>query len=300
LLFDPYRKEALVPLMKPPEAIYSSLGFLTARERREALANYSREVGPVSDDKPFFYRLDKEDFFVSSLFFSTPLAFVFLIVTGSIVLFSWPVRRMKKDQLSRSMRAYAGCFALAGFAFLLSEAAVIQMFSVFVGGPVYALAVVLVSVLAGYAGGSWLSQHLKIAPMTYVVLGLVLAALFSALYLCLPGLIHALMPLGDQNRILICALLTFLTYLITGIPVSLAMTAVKRSHGDVVAWMWGVSCASNAIGAMCFTLIAQATGISGAFIIVAVLYLLASVGFALLSYVQQGRPAPQAISAAGE
>src|ERR1700679_3003673 len=132
LLFDPYRKEALVPSMKPMEAVYSNLGFLGARERKVELAKYSRDFGPVSDDKPFFYKLDKdEDFLVSSLFFSTPLSFVCIVLLASVFLFSLPLRRIKKGEQSAIMLTYAGCFAAAGFAFLLSEAAVIQMFSVF-------------------------------------------------------------------------------------------------------------------------------------------------------------------------
>jgi hypothetical protein len=193
---------------------------------------------------------------------------------------------MKKGELTSKMCGYAGCFALAGFGFLLFETCIIQLFGVLVGGPVYSLCVVLVCILGGYAGGSWISQNLKITPRVFVMLAIGMASMFVLLYFGLPKLIQILMPLGILSRIAICAAVTFSVSILTGMPVSLAMTAVKGAHGDVVAWLWGVSCASNAIGAMSFALIAQSIGISAAFLIVAGLYLLANLGFAFLCKMQ--------------
>lgn len=292
LLFDPYRKEPLVPTMKDYEAIYSKLGFLSASERKKALVEYKTNVAPVSDDKPFFYNLDKSDnFLIPSATESTPRAFVFLTVLFSAALLLLPLRNLKKGELPNKLLGFGGCFGLAGFGFLLYETCVIQLFGIFVGGPIYSLCVVLVCILAGYATGSWISQHLKISAHTFIVLALGLAVLFVSLYFGLPKLIQALMPLEIVSRIGICAGITFTVSIATGIPVSLAMTAVKGEHGDVVAWMWGVSCASNAVGAMSFALIAQSIGVSSALVIVAVLYLLANLGFAWLC--RQKAPLPQ-------
>jgi SAM-dependent methyltransferase len=283
IIFDPFHKDIADTGIRQSESIYSILGFLSPKERKFVLAKYAQDIRPVSDDKPFFYQFGKEDFFVSSIYFSTPVAFVVLVMIMSGILFFLPLRKIEKKDLSKQMRHYAWCFTLAGFAFLLSELTVIQLFSVFVGGPIYSLAVVLVAVLAGYATGSLISQRLKVSGATFVILAVVLAATFVGLHFVLPGLIHSLLPLPDAARIAVAAGVTYLIYIVTGIPVSLAMTAVKNEHQDVVAWMWGVSCAANAIGAMSFSLIAQVIGISQILLIVAVLYLCANIGFAAAS-----------------
>ncbi len=303
LLFDPYGKRlepdltdvGAKPLrisdnntLRESEAIYNKLGFLSADERKKALAAYKRNLAPVPDDRPFFYNFERsENFFIPTTESSTPRAFVLLVVLLSGILLLLPLQKIKKGELSSKLFGYAGCFALAGFGFLLYETCIIQLFGVFVGGPVYSLCVVLVSVLGGYATGSWISERLKINAKTFVVLAVLLAIMFISLYLGLPKLIQALMPLGILMRIAICAAVSFCASIVTGIPVSLAMTSVKGTHGDVVAWMWGVSCASNAIGAMSFALIAQAMGVSAALLLVAALYFCANLGFALLCLLSQ-------------
>src|SRR5262249_2071475 len=75
-------------------------------------------------------------------------------------------------------------------------------------------------------------------------------------------------------RILGCAALTLSASVGTGIPVALVMNHLRQKHGRLVAWMWGVSSAFNAIGAAAFIPMAQTWGISFMLLLVALLYAL--------------------------
>src|ERR1019366_6427248 len=98
----------------------------------------------------------------------------------------------------------------------LYETASIQMFSIFVGGPTYSLAIVLVCVLSGYALGSWVSRFVVISSRTFLTMGVVLSALFISLYFAIPPITKTFLPLAVHHRVLICGVITFLTSVCAG------------------------------------------------------------------------------------
>jgi len=59
------------------------------------------------------------------------------------------------------------------------------------------------------------------------------------------------------------------------------MSAVKQYNEQAVAWMWGINCAFNGIGAMSFALISGQLGVRASFLIVAAVYLVANLLFCL-------------------
>jgi hypothetical protein len=167
---------------------------------------------------------------------------------------------------------------------LLFEVSIIQLFSVFVGGPVYSLAVVLVSVLAGYSFGCLFASRLKPTRRVFLIVGGAIFAMLLGASYGLPPMLIALMPCDWLMRILISAAAAFLMAFVVGIPVSLAMDAVKKDTaiGNTVPWMWGVSSGFNALGAACFVIITQSIGIASTLAVAAVLYLCGTVLFAFM------------------
>ncbi len=106
-------------------------------------------------------------------------------------------------------------------------------------------------------------------------------------YFFLPATLLNLMPLPWVSRIICCVVLTFIVSVLTGIPVSLGMEAIKRTEGSVVSWMWAVSSAFNALGSATYVFISQGTGISATLAFSAVLYLLATIVFACFGPLQR-------------
>ncbi len=70
---------------------------------------------------------------------------VYLTLAMALLLSLAPILVSRSVKLTSKSVPHLAFFALSGFAFLLFEVGVIQIFSIFVGGPTYSLAVVLVS-----------------------------------------------------------------------------------------------------------------------------------------------------------
>jgi hypothetical protein len=276
MLFDPGRPGT------SSEPNYDKLGFADAQTRLKLINEFPTNIFAVHDDKPYFYhQIKEENFLMTSPWSSTPVSLIYATLCGALLLVFAPLLRHDNRKLAWHVLPFSIFFAICGFAFLLYETTTIQLFSIFVGGPTYALSVVLVSVLAGYAIGSYLSQYLKVESRTFIALAFGLGLLMLALWAGIPFLTKTLLGQDHYARIAICAAVTFAASVATGLPVSLAMNCLRQRYGSAVAWMWAVSSAFNALGGVAFVSITLATGISSCLLLVAVLYLVGNLLFAL-------------------
>jgi len=275
MLFDPGRPGT------SSEAFYDQVGFASAAERKKLVDAYPTIITGVADDKPYFYsQIRDENPLMTSPWGSTPVSLIYATLFGALLLVFAPLLRPDNRKVGLQTLPFTVFFAICGFAFLLYETTTIQLFSIFVGGPTYALSVVLVSVLSGYAIGSFLSQYLKLQSRTFIYLGLGLGLLMLSLWFCIPAITKSFLGFEQPARIAICAIVTLFASICTGLPVSLAMNCLRQRYGSAVAWMWAVSSAFNALGGVAFVCITQATGISSCLLIVAALYLLGNLIFA--------------------
>jgi len=279
VLADPSRPTP-PPGLHPSENVYVQLAHLSPAARRAALQGYPFSVEAVGDDRPFFYHIIKVQGVRSA--FASPEVFTLFVAAllGATALALAPLLRVERRALSRRTLGYALFFAACGFSFLLFQTLIAQLFSVFVGGPVYTLAVVLVGVLGGYALGSLAAGLLPARPASFVGLAVGLACAFLALHAFLPGGLDGLRELGRGGRIAFCFGVVLLASMVTGMPVPLAMSILRERHGSLVGWMWGVNSAFNVIGAMCFVPISQLVGFRHGLLVVAALYAVACLGFA--------------------
>jgi len=285
--FDALSPRASKQEVRPSEKIYFAVAHADAVKRKQLLDAYPNDVTPVSDDKPYFYNCEKTTTWHS-------LSLGILLATASVfaaLLVFLPLIKVNKDGgMKLALAPYMLFFALCGFAFFFFETATIQLFSILVGGPLYALSVVLVCVLSGYATGSFISSRLQPTPRSFLLIGLGLLALFGSLYLGIHSVNKLLLPYNLGLRILGCGAVTFLSSIGAGIPVSLAMNRLRDEHGRMVSWMWSISSAFNALGAAAFVPIGQACGISFMLLLVALLYAVAAV---MLALSLRSQPLPQ-------
>lgn len=282
LVFDPARRTGSAPGVEKEEIIYQQVGFASPEERKELLDKYVYKVNPATDDKPYFYQIARSQTIVGEFRWVSETALSVYITLGlALLLVFAPLLKTRSKASSKEIAVNLAFFALSGFAFLLFEVAIIQLFSIFVGGPTYSLAVVLVSVLAGYSLGSYTSNFVPVKSSSFIAAGVALGVMLLLTYAFLPGALSAMMPLPFEARVVVCATMAFLMSVVTGIPVSLGMEVVKRSNADLVPWMWAVSSSFNALGSALFVFIGQAIGISAIFSVAAGLYFAACMIFAL-------------------
>ncbi|MEE8307677.1 MAG: hypothetical protein V3R81_10460, partial [Gammaproteobacteria bacterium] len=289
VLFNPTQPTRPPKGIDPEERIYWKTGFLPREQRQQFLGEMQTFVEPVVDDRPYFYQTrwvtNVEAAFMQ---IQRPVLYMFFAaLLGALVLIFLPLLRMQRRDVPRRSLVYAVFFAMTGFAFLLFQTTIIQLFTVFVGGPVYSLAVVLVAVLAGYSIGSGLANYLRPDSRTFIASGLILGGTLLGVYLFIPNIIDWAMPWSFPARLALCGVITFVVSVLTGIPVPLAMSAVRVQHGNVVGWMWGISSAFNVLGAMSFVPLTQIMGISFSVLLAGGLYLLASIGLSFTPLVRE-------------
>lgn len=225
--------------------------------------SFPYDIRPPSDDRPFFYYQTKPGEFWRLLLFADGgrhqdravlmLRSLLLVVAGLVALFIlgplWLARRQIPAEPGRGRRLLY--FACLGLGFMFLEIGLLRRFILFLGPPIYALAVILCVLLVGSGLGSLLAGRLQPEQGRDRLPGLVLAlVLLNLAYTFgLPPLLDAAIGLSLPLRCLLAGLLLAPLALLLGMPLPLGM---RRFHADgrAVAWSWGVNSASSVLGAL--------------------------------------------------
>jgi hypothetical protein len=168
-------------------------------------------------------------------------------------------------------------FASLGAGFIIVEVAMIQKFILFLGHPVYSLAVVLFSVLAFSAMGSYLSGRIPDARLsaTLMKLLLLLVVLVFVYIVALPPIFYGLVHLARELRIVIAVVLMAPLAMVMGMPMPIGIRILARSAPEIIPWAWGVNGATSVMGSVAALVIAILSGFNQALMVGAGLYLLA-------------------------
>jgi hypothetical protein len=282
-----------------PEAYYASFPFL---------------IDPPTDDKPFFFHFlrgrlaagdvpgpDADPFqFLRQWNEAVKLLYLLIgVVTAMAALFFFgPLLLLagrRKSEVPAATAAplllYFGCL---GYGFMMIEVPLLQRFVLFLGYPVYALAVVLFSLLLFSGTGSLLSTRFR--PPAQVAVRRVLAAIvvLAAAYVWLvPQVIEALLGEPIAARIAVTVVLLMPIGLLLGMPYPLGITVLRGFSEHLVPWAWGLNGALSVVASVLAIFIGSRIGFSMAFLTGVAAY---AVGLGALSAVD--RPSVRARSPA--
>ena len=261
-------------------------GYAHAHDRKAFLAAYPYIVTPASDSNPFFFQLtlpwsgwsgqqaiSKAVYSQSSMFLLLCLG---VTVALTLALLGTPLYLRRADvRGDRSLAPSLVYFAALGVGFMAFELPAIQIMTLFLGHPTYALSVVLAGLLAGAGiGSTWMGRA---SPGTgqlalFAVIGLALA---SAAFL-LP-IAHALIQLPTALRMGLTALYVVGVGIPLGMPLVAGIRLLDPARPEAVAWAWAVNGAAAVVGS-CVLMIAMVySGSTLALLIAAVSYSLALV-----------------------
>jgi hypothetical protein len=257
-------------------------------------ASYDTNVEPTRDNNPFFFNSvrfanlwrviegttgewQKTNLGTSILFalLGITSVLVLLFIIGPLVL----VRGRELTTGAGAKLSYLLYFACLGAGFIIVEVAMIQKFILFLGHPVYALAVVLFSVLAFSAIGSYLSGRISEERLTSALTKLLVAlVLLVVVYIVvLPPIFYGLVGLAREARIVIAVALMAPLAVTMGMPMPIGIRLLARSAPEIIPWAWGVNGATSVMGSVAALVIAILTGFNQALLVGAGLYLLALV-----------------------
>jgi len=180
-------------------------------------------------------------------------------------------RRRGLARPAPAMLAYVGGL---GLAFMMVEIPTMQMLTVYLGQPVYSLAVVLFSLLLFSGLGSWwsgrwpaetiTSRLRRVFPVLFVFL--VLHALLSSVILV------QTLQFGLTARLVVAVLLLSVLGFLMGIPFPTGIRWAGRRQPTVVPWLWGINGVTSVLGSALATALAIHVGFRLTLFVAALVY----------------------------
>jgi hypothetical protein len=228
-------------------------------------ALYHIDVSPPTDARPFFF---------NQLRFTDPLAMIeasratsgvlsgnlaatltlaiiivlsLILVVLTIVLPALPSARLISPRLIASGSAY---FVLIGLGFMLVEIGVIQRLSLFLGHPVYGLAIGLFGIIVATGIGSLLSDRLPLATARRALAWSGLTVLYLALLpLWLPAVAEAFEARGIVVRAALALAMIAPAGLLMGFGFPTGMRLVNAVDARPTPWFWAINGAAGVLAA---------------------------------------------------
>jgi len=271
--------------------------------------NYTFDVTPVTDDRPFFFyttqardawglvrsfiqgnRRQPKDLKINV---AVPLLygalFVSLIATTLMLVFP-PLVLGNRLPRERGVFSFLLFFLAIGTGYILIEVALIQKFIVFLGHPTYALVVIVFSMLVFSGIGSYLSSRLlrNTASRLQVVLAVV-SLLVILLALAVKPATAAGMAWPLPLRALMTTLMIAPVAFFMGMPFPTGLKLLESLHKPSVRWAWSLNAAASVLGSVGAIFLAIYLGLSQTMMVGGAMYF----GALVLMYVSVGNLAPR-------
>jgi hypothetical protein len=143
----------------------------------------------------------------------------------------------------------AAYFALIGAGFMFVEIAMIQRLSVFLGHPVYALGILLFSIIASAGLGSLASERLPLTRRPWIFLyPAIIAAAIMVIRFVLPVVSSAAMSASMATKIVISIVAVAPMGFLLGLAFPTGMRLVRASKAAETPWYWALN---GVFGVLC-------------------------------------------------
>jgi hypothetical protein len=271
-LADTARRYGFTVLLAPgsPPA-YPLLGAIASSRSRnqlmKAIRNVAYDYRPPTDDRPYFFNILKPRGLLrvilqsgrggavkgnllatATLLVLTAIAIA--LVASMILLPLW--RSGLPDMKGGDFASGVAYFSLIGFGFMMVQIPYMQRFSVYLGYPTYAIAVILFSMILFAGIGSLVSDAAPIEshPVWIYAIVLTIALAILAVTASLQNVINATIHLSILPRCLIVVALTFPVAFFMGFCFPIGMRLVARLSDEALPWMWGINGAWGVFGSI--------------------------------------------------
>jgi hypothetical protein len=279
ILYSPFHAKA--------GTMYSDLYYaiLSAPDLQRFYAAQLLDISPSTDDRPFFNqqarwsRLAFRGLNQTGTTAGTESMLILLLVQATVIaglLILFPLVRFSRQGLrTAGCWSYLAYFAGLGLGFIMIEIALLQRFTLFLGEPIYAFAVVLGSLLVFTGAGAYLGEGLSrragagigvAVPVVLVVLAVTTVGM--------PRVFDMALGLGLPWRVIISVALVAPLGLVLGMPFPLGLVAVGAGAPTLVPWAWGVNGFFTVIGSVIAMLLGMMFGFSTVLMVAGACYVI--------------------------
>ncbi|HEY9787937.1 MAG TPA: hypothetical protein V6D17_21290 [Candidatus Obscuribacterales bacterium] len=283
-------------LLTPESAAVPFLAELARPDNQAAIDAYEYDVSPPTDDRPFFFNMVRLKDALNLQLWShswmggpnntaVSILFVLLVVISLLTLLCiiLPLKLKAGAVAFKGATPMIAYFALIGVGFMLAEVSLMQRLAIFLGHPVYSVAVVLSTLLVASGAGSYLTGSISesnlakqgIARLSLVVVAMIFA---DALY---AWSMSQLIGVEIVPRILISMAGLLAMGIFMGMAFPIGIKAANRLGIEhLTPWFWGINGATSVLASVLAVAIALTLGIHAAFISAMMVYAAAALSFA--------------------
>ena len=284
--------------------------LLLAQDPAAFERDYTFNITPVSDNRPFFfYTVQPRD--VKAFLLSTGgnsadkkvnlavlnlfYALVVSIAAVAIILILPPIVLGTRLPAERSVRWFLAYFLAIGAGYILVEVALIQKFVLFLGHPTYALTVVIFSMLVSSGAGSFASRNLiRDEPRRLLIALGTATGLVGILAVIAQPVLSAGVGLPLAVKMLATVFLIAPAGFVMGLPFPTGLRMLEQRHAPSVRWAWSLNAAASVLGSVGALVLALYLGLVGTLLVGGGLYLAA---LALIAVNSGKRHVPRSVLA---
>lgn len=248
------------PETRPEHELLKSIVTAESIEKLEkVLQNRTFNFMPPSDEIPYFFNMLRignigkvswDDLGKGMLkgnavanLTLVGLIFSLLVVSIGTVIFPLLLRDEYSGRVSEARIFWPAAvyFSLIGAGFMFTEIALVQKMSVFLGHPVYALGIILFTIILSAGAGSLLSERLPLTKTPWIyIYPVIIAAAIAALRFGLPLLTGAMESSRLLHKNLVSIIVIFPVGFSMGLcfPTGMLLVAHKT---DQTPWYWGLN-----------------------------------------------------------
>jgi spermidine synthase len=246
---------------------------------------------PPTDENPYFFNMLRlnhlryptnsggviEGNLIATL---TLLGLIVALLTVAVATIVVPLRiKTRANPMAEKWWAGALYFSLIGAGFMFVEIALIQRLSVFLSHPIYALGVLLFTIIASTGVGSFLSERLPLTHSPWVYVYPVLTAVvIIVLSFVLSRILLGMITSPVLTKIIVSVVVIFPVGMLLGLFFPTGMRLARLAGNVETPWYWALNGIFSVLCSALATFVAIYQGISINFYISAFCYLALLVG----------------------
>lgn len=237
------------------------------------------DVTSPTDDRPFFFNMTrmtdalwKQYHGITNMnvgnkneiavYILSALAIIVFVYLAYAVI--WPMRRLYREQreLFVNSKPFIIYFSCIGLGFMFIEMSLMQWLMIFLGHPVYALSVILFTLLFFSGLGSLLVNYNKLSHRTFIIRPLILCILLTITLWYAPNFKEVFIASEISVRVFLSVLLLTPVSLFLGMMFPLGVAAAKLQHAKLLPWFWALNGAASVFASIFSVVISMNYGAS--------------------------------------
>jgi hypothetical protein len=262
--------------------------LITSADPERFYQDYEFDVSPPSDDKRFFFYTVKPSRVLLDSFrkegppeTNNNIGILLLVSLLDISLFLTPLfivaplALFKRKALEgiKGTTSILFYFACLGLGFIMIEIALMQKFILFLGHPIYALTVVLFSLLISSGVGSYLTSKYRVSSLSLALVIAGIGILLVIYMVFLPILFDWGIGYPVGVKILITIVLLWPLGILMGMPFPTGIKVVSELKNDIIPWVWGINGAASVLGSVLALVLAISFGYTLVLVLSQLIYL---------------------------